>query len=184
MRGSGKAPRLIYGWGCASTPVNHLLSTFLHGHVFGPIVTREFRPPKPHPAGILHIASQWGLADGGNGLIMVITHTTYVTFHPLLTPPRYHPQSRPLCSSSLTQAQVGDSIDDMTAGFRAGAATVLLVNEVNAHLATHEHTDLCVKRLDELIPILEAGFEGEIGGGEEAADTRARAERALPEEAG
>jgi len=31
-----------------------------------------------------------------------------------------------------------DSIDDMTAGYRAGAATVLLVNEVNAHLATHE----------------------------------------------
>ncbi len=41
---------------------------------------------------------------------------------------------------------VGDSVDDMTAGFRAGAATVLLVNEVNAHLATHEHTDLCIRR--------------------------------------
>ena len=49
---------------------------------------------------------------------------------------------------------VGDSIDDMTAGYRAGAATVLLVNEVNADLAEHEHTDLCIKRLDELIEIL------------------------------
>ena len=55
---------------------------------------------------------------------------------------------------------VGDSIDDMTAGHRAGAATVLLVNDVNNHLAEHEHTDLVVKRLDDLIAILENGFEG------------------------
>lgn len=34
-------------------------------------MTREFRPPKPDPAGILHIAVQWGLEDGGEGLIMV-----------------------------------------------------------------------------------------------------------------
>ena len=67
----------------------------------------------------------------------------------------------------------------MTAGFRAGAATVLLVNEVNAHLATHEHTDLCIKRLDDLIPILERGFRGEIGEGDEEADTRGQAERVL-----
>jgi HAD-hyrolase-like len=58
---------------------------------------------------------------------------------------------------------VGDSIDDMTAGYRAGAATVLLVNEVNADLAEHEHTDLCIKRLDELIEILEGGFVGMVG---------------------
>jgi hypothetical protein len=58
---------------------------------------------------------------------------------------------------------VGDSIDDMTAGYRAGAATVLLVNEVNAELAEHEHTDLCIKRLDELIDILEGGFVGMVG---------------------
>lgn len=58
---------------------------------------------------------------------------------------------------------VGDSIDDMTAGYRAGAATVLLVNEVNAELAEHEHTDLCIKRLDELIEILEGGFVGQVG---------------------
>lgn len=58
---------------------------------------------------------------------------------------------------------VGDSIDDMTAGYRAGAATVLLVNEVNAELAEHEHTDLCIKKLDELIEILESGFVGQVG---------------------
>lgn len=128
-----------------STPVNHLLTRFLAGHRFHPIVTRDFRPPKPDPAGILHIAGEWGLGDdGGKGLIMV-----------------------------------GDSLDDMTAGYRAGAATVLLVNEANAHLAGHEHTDLCVKRLDELIAILENGFVGQIGQGDEEPDTRAQAEEAL-----
>lgn len=55
---------------------------------------------------------------------------------------------------------VGDSIDDMTAGRRAGAATVLLVNPANEHLAKHEHTDLVIGRLDELIRHLEDGFTG------------------------
>ena len=32
-------------------PVDHLLSTFLPDSLFRPIVTREFRPPKPDPAG-------------------------------------------------------------------------------------------------------------------------------------
>lgn len=67
----------------------------------------------------------------------------------------------------------------MTAGYRAGAATVLLVNEVNAHLATHEHTDLCISRLDELIEVLEKGFEGQIGRDEELDDTHARATHVL-----
>jgi HAD superfamily hydrolase (TIGR01549 family) len=106
-------------------PVAHLLSAFLPGSVFGPIVTREFRPPKPDPAGILHIAQTWEHPDNGNSLIMV-----------------------------------GDSIDDMTAGHRAGAATVLLVNDVNRHLVEHEHTDLVVERLDDLIEVLEGGFVG------------------------
>ncbi|EOA90174.1 uncharacterized protein SETTUDRAFT_167115 [Exserohilum turcica Et28A] len=106
-------------------PVTHLLTTFLPKSVFSPIVTREFRPPKPDPAGILHIAKDWGLQNGGESLIMV-----------------------------------GDSIDDMTAGHRAGAATVLLLNDVNSHLAEHEHTDFVVTQLDELIDVLENGFEG------------------------
>lgn len=55
---------------------------------------------------------------------------------------------------------VGDSIDDMTAGRRAGAATVLLVNPANEHLASHEHTDLAIGQLDELISHLEEGFTG------------------------
>ena len=51
-------------------PVAHLLSAFLPGVVFAPIVTRAFRPAKPHPAGILHIAATWGL-PGAEDLIMV-----------------------------------------------------------------------------------------------------------------
>jgi HAD superfamily hydrolase (TIGR01549 family) len=108
-------------------PVEHLLTTFLPSSKFYPIITREFRPPKPDPAGILHIAKDWMHEDGGDSLIMV-----------------------------------GDSIDDMTAGYRAGAATVLLVNDVNKHLVEHQHTDLVVKQLDDLIEILENGFEGKV----------------------
>ena len=49
----------------------HLLRTFLPGKTFAPIVTREFRPPKPDPAGILHIAKEWKLEDRGESLLMV-----------------------------------------------------------------------------------------------------------------
>lgn len=72
----------------------------------------------------------------------------------------------------------------MTAGYRAGAATVLLVNEVNAHLATHEHTDLCIRRLDELIDILENGFEGHIARNDEASDTKGRADGVMKTDKG
>lgn len=76
---------------------------------------------------------------------------------------------------------VGDSIDDMTAGFRAGAATVLLVNEVNRELATHEHTDLVIERLDELIDVLEEGFVGRVEAGAEEVDTRGLIEERVAE---
>ncbi|KAI9719027.1 MAG: hypothetical protein M1812_003656 [Candelaria pacifica] len=126
--------------------VNHLLSTFLPNSLFFPIITREFRPPKPDPAGILHIAERWDLENRAEDLIMV-----------------------------------GDSVDDMTAGFRAGAATVLLVNEVNAHLASHEHTDFCIKSLDDLIGVLENGFEGDVDQKAKEPDTKAQAEATLAE---
>jgi phosphoglycolate phosphatase-like HAD superfamily hydrolase len=54
-----------------SMPIDHLLTTFLPSFTFSPIVTRAFKPPKPSPAGILHIARNWGLDDGGENLIMV-----------------------------------------------------------------------------------------------------------------
>lgn len=132
-------------------PVTHLLTKFLSGKEFWPIVTRDFRPPKPDPAGILHIAKSWGFvksAESGQG-------------------------------DASQLIMVGDSIDDMTAGHRAGAVTVLLVNDVNAHLANHEHTDLCIRRLDELIDVLERGFVGQIGRNEEGSDTRGMAEEVL-----
>lgn len=59
----------------------------------------------------------------------------------------------------------------MTAGHKAGAATVLLVNEANGELKGHEHTRMWIQRLDELVGVLEGGFEeggersGEGGGG-------------------
>ncbi|KAH7358515.1 HAD-like domain-containing protein [Plectosphaerella cucumerina] len=114
-------------------PVAHLLNKFLSGSVIEPVVTRDFRPPKPDPAGILHIAKSWGLTREDSGA------------------------DEEADASQLLM--VGDSIDDMTAGRRAGAATVLLVNDVNVHLADHEHTDLVIRRLDDLIPILEEGFK-------------------------
>lgn len=60
---------------------------------------------------------------------------------------------------------MGDSIDDMTAGHKAGTATVLLANEGNGDLKEHGHTGRWIERLDELIGILESGFE-EIRGRE------------------
>jgi HAD superfamily hydrolase (TIGR01549 family) len=124
-------------------PVEHLLTTFLPSSKFHPIITREFRPPKPDPAGILHIAKDWMHEDGGDSLIMV-----------------------------------GDSIDDMTAGYRAGAATVLLVNDVNKHLVEHQHTDLVVKQLDDLIEILENGFEGKVEADQEDVNAKGLVEEA------
>ena len=111
-------------------PVRNLLDKFLAGSHFHPIVTRDFKPPKPDPAGILHIASNWGLQDelgrpDATGLIMI-----------------------------------GDSVDDMTAGRLAGAATVLLLSDVNGHLASHAHTDLTIRRLDDMVAILDQGFQG------------------------
>lgn len=111
-------------------PVQNLLEKFLEGSPFSPVITRDFKPPKPDPAGILHIAQDWGfVGEDGKG-------------------------------DASALIMVGDSIDDMTAGRRAGAATVLLVNDVNKQLADHEHTDLVIRTLDELVDILEDGFVG------------------------
>ncbi|EGX91399.1 HAD superfamily hydrolase, putative [Cordyceps militaris CM01] len=115
-----------------NVPVDHLLGKFLAYTTFAPIVTRDFSPPKPSPAGILHIAEQWALRRQGEG---------------------GHADATGLI-------MVGDSVDDMTAGRTAGAATVLLVNDVNRELAEHAHTDLVISRLDELVDILENGFQG------------------------
>jgi phosphoglycolate phosphatase-like HAD superfamily hydrolase len=168
------------------TPVKNLLDKFLAGSVFAPIVTRDFRPPKPDPAGILHIARSWGLLRRSTG-------EAGVPADPGEEDERRRRSAAAAAgeegsrqdgggdggeekaadgaADDLLQTQVGeevadasglimvgDSIDDMTAGRRAGARTVLLVNDVNRHLADHEHTDLVISRLDELIDVLENGL--------------------------
>lgn len=112
----------LYAWThIYSTPVNHLLSKNLSGHLFSPIVTREFRPPKPSPAGILHIAKSWGIIQESD----VVDH-------------------KPVAKKPLPLIMVGDSIDDIIAGHDAGAATVLLRSEGKEELETDSRTDLVI----------------------------------------
>ncbi|KAI5923098.1 HAD-like domain-containing protein [Camillea tinctor] len=134
-------------------PVAHLLGAFLADSVFDPVVTRDFRPPKPDPAGLLFIARSWGLVgaaaeDGGGGGVHVVNGQHHGS------------DDRGLAGNASHLIMVGDSIDDMTAGRKAGAATVLLANDANRELAEHEHTDLVIERLDELIDVLDKGFVG------------------------
>ncbi|GAB7356693.1 hypothetical protein MBLNU459_g7402t1 [Dothideomycetes sp. NU459] len=121
------------------TPVNHLLGNHLPGHIdpFHPIITREFRPPKPSPGGILHIAKAWGVIGEAD----VVDH-------------------KPVAKRPIPLIMVGDSIDDMIAGHEAGCATVLLRSEGKEDLEKDSRTDLVIDRLDELIHILETGFSG------------------------
>lgn len=129
-----------------NVPVDHLLGKFLAYTTFAPVITRDFQPPKPSPAGILHISKQWALLRQ-----------------------KQEEEAEDAAAAASEDAtgliMVGDSIDDMTAGRTAGAATVLLVNEANKELAEHAHTDLVISRLDELVDILENGFQGRNIGG-------------------
>ncbi|KAK8198110.1 uncharacterized protein BKA78DRAFT_350455 [Phyllosticta capitalensis] len=169
-------------------PVLHLLESFLPGHSFDPIVTRDFRPPKPHPAGILSIAKAWGCLEGPVAGAVPTPHMppplgegqAVVPPPPLapLTPPDLasaagspggssvagiEGEAAVIAGSAPSLIMVGDSLDDMVAGRRAGAATVLLLNESNMHLARREETDLVIRRLDDLIVVLENGFVGQHG---------------------
>ncbi|KAK6219445.1 MAP kinase kinase (MEK) [Pestalotiopsis sp. IQ-011] len=140
-------------------PVTHLLTKFLPESPFQPIITRDFRPPKPDPAGILFIARSWGLSrplSGARelrGLVRDSGESADVKAGALR-------EEADEVGDASGLIMVGDSIDDMTAGRRAGAATVLLVNPANEHLAEHSHTDLVIQRLDDLVAILEEGFVG------------------------
>lgn len=118
-------------------PVNHLLENHIPGHIspFAPIITRGFRPPKPSPAGILHIANTWELTNTSE-----VPDTSF--------------RERP-----LPLLMVGDSVDDMAAGRDAGAVTVLLRSEGKEELETDERTDIVIGRLDELVQLLQHGLE-------------------------
>lgn len=102
-----------------STPVDYFRRNFLKDYPMDPIVTREFKPPKPAPDGIFHIAKNWLVKP--EELIMV-----------------------------------GDSIDDIYAGHRAGSLTVLLRNEHNFQLAELPEVDKVIDALPELIEILKS----------------------------
>ncbi|KAA8906726.1 HAD-like domain-containing protein [Sphaerosporella brunnea] len=53
---------------------------------------------------------------------------------------------------------VGDSEEDVVAGFQAGAATVLVRRRGNCGIRERREVGKVVDRLDELIPMLEEGF--------------------------
>ena len=108
-----------------SEPVDHLLKHHIPSHIipFAPVITRDFRPPKPSPAGILHIAQSWGVVDYSDSAM----HES--------------PGSR-----QLPLLMVGDSIDDMTAGRLAGCVTVLLRSPGKEALEKDEATDVLISR--------------------------------------
>ncbi|OTA70502.1 HAD-like protein [Hypoxylon sp. EC38] len=143
-------------------PVTHLLTKFLAGFAFHPVVTRDFRPPKPDPAGLLYIARTWGLVrrvegpKDEEGVREVVGEESEASGVRKKEGGAGHGE----VGDASGLIMVGDSIDDMTAGRLAGAATVLLVNDANRHLADHEHTDLVIERLDDLVQVLDHGFVG------------------------
>ena len=105
-------------------PVANFVTKHLPPHLkpFEPSVTRDFRPPKPSPAGILHIAHAWGVV--GDAAV----------------------PSTPPSERLLPLIMVGDSIDDMTCGYEAGALTVLLRSEGKEELESDVRTDVVISR--------------------------------------
>lgn len=122
--------------GIYSSPVNHLLENHIPKHLnaFAPIITRDFKPPKPSPHGILHIAHAWKIVDSASV-------------------PETPAEERP-----VPLLMVGDSVDDMAAGRDAGCVTVLLRSDGKEELETDSRTDIVINRLDELVGLLENGL--------------------------
>lgn len=120
-----------------SSPVNHLLENHIPKHLnpFAPIITREFKPPKPSPHGILHIAHAWKIVESAN-----VPET-------------------PVEDRQIPLLMVGDSVDDMAAGRDAGCMTVLLRSEGKEELEVDSRTDVVISRLDELVGLLQNGLE-------------------------
>jgi len=134
-------------------PVMHLLTSFLPGHEFDPIITRETAgiQPKPSPEGLWRIAEKWGIWNE------TINERNSKTINPLRDEDPATLAKKVLGAGLI---MVGDSVDDMAAGRRAGSATVLLRNEDNEHVIEMEMPDQVIDRLDELVDMLEEGFLG------------------------
>lgn len=139
-------------------PVNHLLEKFVDEAArksFWPLVTRETQGVKPKPSaeGIWACVEAWDrnepkLPDSENETDSVLENLS-------------ENDRLKACEGVI---MVGDSVDDIEAGARAGAATVLLVNDENEHLLKEKtwpkKVDLGIRRLDDLVDILEKGFRG------------------------
>lgn len=106
-------------------PVAHLLANLLSAHAFDPVITREFSPPKPEPAALIHIAQMWGIP-------------------------------------TREVAMVGDGWGDMVCGRKAGAVTIMVENEgQESKVRECEQlalVDLTVKKVGEIVELLEKGF--------------------------
>lgn len=140
-------------------PVRHLLEKFVseegRSH-FSPLITRETEgiKAKPSPEGIWACVQGWDHSSTGDEAMKVVDGRVG------LEPGTEEDKMRG-CEDVI---MVGDSVDDIEAGARAGAATVLLVNEENRHLLEEDkwprRVDVSIQRLDELADVLERGFEG------------------------
>lgn len=139
-------------------PVNHLLEKFVDEAArrhFWPLVTRETEgvKAKPSPQGIWACVEAW---DHNEPELPETNAETDSVLREMSEDDRIK-----ACEGVI---MVGDSVDDIEAGARAGAATVLLVNEENEHLLEEQEwpkrVDLGIRRLDDLIEVLENGFRG------------------------
>ncbi|KAI4208820.1 MAG: hypothetical protein L6R36_009557 [Xanthoria steineri] len=154
-------------------PVEHLLGKFLKGQVFGPVVTRETEgvAPKPSPEGVLLCGRVWALEEREDAKVTRGDREGESGSAYLGSSSKRHGEDggEQLVDHDLgtRMIMVGDSFDDMAAGRHAAAATVLLVSEHNRHLVGHEYTDLSIRRLDDLVEILEEGMLGHREGNED-----------------
>ncbi|KKY14410.1 putative had superfamily [Phaeomoniella chlamydospora] len=169
-------------------PVQHLRDNFLKGIEFEGVVTRDTPGirAKPEGDGLWMIVEGWDRNTDNHSSTSTTSSETTIPTQDAKGPitdlidqsltsssspsdpatPHNNPYIPPSRIPHLRQhhghniLMVGDSIDDLLAGRNAGAATVLLVNEENSHLADHEACDLGVRTLRELRDVLEKGFVG------------------------
>lgn len=157
-------------------PVMHLWGKFMPGVEFEPVVTRETAgiKPKPSPEGVWWCAGSWGAAEererapsasaSASASTSTIAGTEGKALAASIDNDSHGFDRLELASRHLGRGiiMVGDSLDDMAAGYRAGAATILLASEETEEelLTGHEYVDLVVWRLDEIIEVLEGGFVG------------------------
>ena len=154
------AKRNLYSALCTRNfqdPVEHFTETFISEagrKRFHPLITREAKgiDAKPKPDGIWACVHAWDsqIADE------IEARDAFLKFNKEAS----DEDKKQTCFGVI---MVGDSVDDIESGARAGAATVLLVNEENKHLLEEENwprrVDVAIHRLDDLIGILENGFK-------------------------